>query len=146
MTQLTNPRNNTWKIFYDADGRLIKDEDALTGAKTLSRNILPDGFQVTLKDALNRPTVYQTEFLNNGEEHRLNTFPDGTQDSSIIRPDYSLSLHAPDGTTTDIIRSADSRFGMQAPLIKSATIRTPSGLTSLLEKTRTTVLSNPQDL
>ncbi|MCC6759314.1 MAG: PASTA domain-containing protein, partial [Candidatus Omnitrophica bacterium] len=146
LTQFIDPRNNTAKLTYDDMGKLQKDENPAGGFWDLSRENITNGFEVTLKDALNRTTLYRKEFFDNGEEHRLTTFPDGTQNSQVIRPDYSRSAVYADGTTVELVRSADERFGIQSPLIKSQTIRTPSGLTSTLSTSRTTALSNPNDL
>jgi len=146
LTQFTNPRNNTSKFFYDASGLLQRDENAQAGAFTLERKDIPDGFEVTLKDALDRPTVYQTKRFDNGEEHRLNTWKDGTRQSLVIRPDWSTTTQEPDGMVIDLEKSADSRFGMQSPLVKNLSTRTPAGLVSTISTSRTTGLADPNNL
>ena len=146
LTQFTDPKNNSSQFTYDALGRLTKDEDPLTASSSLVRIDIPDGFNVTFKDALNRTTLYQDKFFDSGEEQRLNTFPDGTQRSLNIRPDWSMSSVEPDGTTMDILRSADPRFGMGAPVLKQQIVHTPGGLVSTVETTRSASLLDPNNI
>ncbi|MCB9771334.1 MAG: PASTA domain-containing protein [Candidatus Omnitrophica bacterium] len=146
LAQFINPRNNTSKFTYDTLGQLTRDENPEGVLYDLSRKAIADGYEVTLKDALNRASLYQSEYFENGEERRLITLPDGTQSSMLIRPDYSVSSTYADGTSVDLVRAADARFGIQSPLILSQTVRTPGGLTSTLSTTRVTNLANPIDL
>ena len=86
------------------------------------------------------------ETLPSGSTHRVDTAPDGTRTDLLIGADASRTTTAPDGTVTTLLQEPDPRFGMQAPVPSSLTIRTPSGLTSALTTTRAATLSNPNNL
>lgn len=53
---------------------------------------------------------------------------------------------APDGTVMTYAQGPDPRFGMHAPIAKTASIRLPSGLTFTSSFADTTVLPDPKDL
>jgi hypothetical protein len=55
------------------------------------------------------------------------------------------TITAPDGTVTTQTEGPDPRFGMQAPILKSLTVQTPSALTSALTSSRAVTLTNLND-
>lgn len=52
---------------------------------------------------------------------------------------------SPDGTTMMAVNGGDPRFGAQAPVLRRAETRLPSGLTSVVTASRTVGVSNAAD-
>ncbi|MCC6965825.1 MAG: hypothetical protein IT391_06020, partial [Nitrospira sp.] len=92
---------------------------------------------------LNRTTTYQVENLPIGDIRRKVTEPTGLLTTTLIKPNGSRTITVPDGTVTTPVEGPDPRFGMQAPILKSLTVQTPSTLTST--STRAVTLTNPND-
>ena len=63
----------------------------------------------------------------------------------VIGTDGTRTTTTPDGTFTLALDGPDPRFGMQAPILKSLTVQTPSALTSTLTSSRAVTLTNPND-
>src|SRR5207302_4610231 len=142
---LTDPRNGVHQFTYDAQGRLIKDQDPATGFKALARTDQSTGWTASVSTALNRSTTYQVATTATGDQQRTNTDPSGLATTTLIKLDGTTTLTAPDGTVTTTIQGPDPRFGMQVPITKSLSVKLPSTLTSTLTTTRTATLSNPLD-
>src|SRR6266496_2041481 len=62
---------------------------------------------------------------------------------TIIGTDGLTTTTSPDNSTDTLLEGPDPRWGMQAPLSKTATTRTPSGLQSTVTTARAVTLSNP---
>ncbi len=146
LTALTDPRGGIARFAYDASGRLIRDDDAAGGFLTLARTENATGHTVALTTGLGRVTTYDVERLSTGGTRRVDTDPSGLQTVTVIGTDDSQTTTRPDGTVTTLVPGPDPRFGMQAPLVKSLTVRLPSGVQSTLTETRTAILANPADL
>ncbi|HMZ17008.1 MAG TPA: RHS repeat-associated core domain-containing protein [Blastocatellia bacterium] len=146
LTGFTDPRNNTSVMIYDAQGRLMKDTDAATGLTTLARADAAGGYTVTQTSALNRTQTKQVENLSTGEERRTNTDEGGLQTVTLRGSDEKRTITRPDGTVSTAIDGPDPRFGNQAPLAKSLSIRLPSGLTLNRTVARTVTLADPTNL
>lgn len=143
LTSFTDPRGDTSTMAYDNRGRLIKDQNAAGGYFALAHADNTHGFTTTLASALNRTTTYEIKSLATGQQERINTFPDGTKSISLINPDDSETDTLADRTVATLEKGPDPRFGMVAPLVKSLTVKTPSGLTSILTTDRRAILTDP---
>src|SRR2546427_2294911 len=141
----TNARGGTSQYTYDALGRLSRDTNPAGGFIAVSRTESAAGWTVSLTTALNRVTSYLTDNLTSGARHQVNTDAAGLNTDVVIKPDNSQTVTTPDGTITTTRPGPDPRFGMQAPILSSLSVRLPSSLTSTLTTTRTAALSNPND-
>ncbi|MFZ5699038.1 MAG: Ig-like domain-containing protein, partial [Pseudomonadota bacterium] len=149
LTRFENPRGNASTMQYDADGLLTHDANAAGGFWRLVRSSTAKDSSVAMTSAEGRTTRYRIEELTTGDERRTNTAPDGTVSLSLRKTDGSTQNTSPDGTLTTSIEGPDPRWKMQAPLITSATTKTPGGLTSTTTTTRTVALAeanNPLSL
>ncbi|MGH8584547.1 MAG: RHS repeat-associated core domain-containing protein [Gammaproteobacteria bacterium] len=146
LTQFTDPNRNSSSLAYDTLGRLIRDTDAAGGSTALARTDAAQSYTVRRSTALNRTTTYQIENQTTGNEHRVNTFPDGTQTELLIGTDGSRKTTLADGTVLNLLQGPDPRFSMQAPLPASQTITTPGGLTATTTTSRAVTLADPNNL
>jgi len=144
LTQFQDPLNYVSTMTYDALGRLLKDENAAGGFTALARTDDRTQYAVGTTTAEGRQSNYQVGYLAGDNQNRLNRFPDGTQAETVVGTDGSFKTTLPDGTLTDTVETGDPRFGMQAPITKSATTTT-GGLTANLTAQRTVSLSNPNN-
>ena len=145
LTSMTDAKGNSSVMQYDTLGRLIKDTNAANGSWTISRSDFPSGYDVSMASALGRTTTYRVEDLSNGSRRLTNTGPDGS--SAITTRDTgggSVTIGR-DGSQTTRVLGPDPRFGMQAPITNSMSIRTPTGLTSTLSEARTVTLATASD-
>jgi hypothetical protein len=76
----------------------------------------------------------------------VDTAPAGTPTELLLGADASHRTTTADGAITTLTPGPDPRFGMQAPIPKTLTVRMPSGLTSSLAMTRGVTLSDPTNL
>lgn len=146
LTAFTDPRNNTAQAHYDADGRLLRDDDAADGFTTLTRATTAAGFQVTKNTALDRTTVFQTEVLLEGGKRTIITRPSGTQTEARTENAGSQTLNFPDGSMISWTDGPDPRWGMHSPLRTDYSFRMPSGLTYRETVGRSVELADPNDL
>ena len=145
MTKMTTPRGYAYNYTYDSLGLLTRDADPAGGFQNLTKTQLANGFEVARITSLGRSTTYRAENLATGDKQMTNTFPDGTQTTSLSKTDGTQTITASDGTLTTIQQGPDPRFGMQSPIPKSMTVQTPEGLAYSLGLTRSVSLSNPND-
>ncbi|MBK8742437.1 MAG: hypothetical protein IPM02_24415 [Betaproteobacteria bacterium] len=146
LATLTDPRGNLHHFFYDALGRLYRDENPAGGVTLLARNdITARHYAVTVTKASGLATTYEVEALATGDERRTRIDPSGAQTVSLLHADGSRQVTYPDGTVSNIVAGPDPRFGMQAPIVKSRTVTKPGGYASTRTLTRTTTLSDPSD-
>jgi RHS repeat-associated protein len=146
LTTLTNARGHASNFSYDALGRLTKDENPAGGSWTLARQEFANGYDASLRSALNRATSYRVEKLSTGDRQWRNTGPDGTQTQTLFKTNGSTVTTSADGTLTTLVEGPDPRFGMQAPITKSVTTKQPSGLTASLSIARSVNLSDTNNL
>ena len=144
LLTMTNPRNYEYSFTYDTLGRLTRDEDPAGGLSTLWRTVGGDSSTTTLTTALDRVSTYLVETPADGSTHRADTAPDGTRTDLLIGADASRTTTGPDGTVTTLLQGPDPRFGMQAAIPSSLTVRTPAGLTSTVTTNRST-LTDPNN-
>ena len=141
LTEFKDPRNNSSIFTYDTVGRLHKDTNADGGFLQLSRVDSDTSYDVAVSTALNRVTNHHVEELPSGDQERIDTFPDGTKATTLVKTDGSRKISLTDGTVTELIDQPDPRFGMQSPLPKSVKISS-DGLASTTTMIRTVTLSD----
>lgn len=147
LTGITDAKLNTSLYQYDNSGRLVRAEDPAGGSKTLARNLVQNGYEVTLTTALGRSTSFRVENLPTGEKRRLVTYPDGTQQESIRTSDGTRTTTYPDGSVEIIKLGPDPRWGMTAPVMASMELRSNSaGITKTMTESRNATLLDPADL
>jgi RHS repeat-associated protein len=142
----TDPGGSLSQYTYDALGHLVRSDDPAGGFKVLSRTKLENAYEVAVRTAEDRTTTYRVEILPAGEKRRTTTFPCGCQNEALTRTDGSRTITFSDGAVITEVLGPDPRWGMQAPLQTSLSIRLPEGTTSTQTRTRTVVLDDPQDL
>jgi RHS repeat-associated protein len=146
MTQFTDPKGNSNNFEYDGLGRLLKDTDASLGGWTVGHTENTSSFTNTMTSAEGRTSTFKVEPLSTGDRRQINTRPDGTVQTKLFKINGEETTISPDGTLTSILQGPDPRFGMQAPLLSTASVKLPSGLTSTTTTTRTAPLSNANNL
>jgi len=145
LTSFTDGNGHTSLMQYDDLGRLLKDTNAAGGFWAFARTDFQNGYLASLSSALNRTTTYRVEDLATGDRKRTNTAPDGTQTVALKKTDGTTITTTPDGNVTTEVLGPDPRFGMQAPITQSLTIKTPGGLTSVLTTNRSASLGDAND-
>ena len=148
LKTLTDALNNPPFIFdYDRLGRLIKDTDPEGGFKTLDPTAKPNGFSVLLKTRLGMATTYDVQNVPNGDEKRINTFPNGLQTDTTIGQNGVTTSLSPDGMATASTVSGDPRWKMQSPFSTNQNIKTPSlTVAATITSKRSVTLTDPQKL
>jgi RHS repeat-associated protein len=141
LAQMKDPKGNPHNYFYDSQGRLVRDEDPAGGFKTLARMEDSTSYTVSFSTALGRTDTYRVERLATGGQQRVNTDPAGLKTITTYGTDGSTSTVSPDGMVVTLKEKGDPRFGLQAPMLDSLTIRTPGGLTLLSSMDRTLLLA-----
>jgi len=134
LTQLTDPRGNASTYTYDALGRLTKDQNAEGGAHVLSRTSQDNTTTHTLTTAENRSRSYKLTLQREGNKAvqtqsllRENVLASGLKVKIDARPDSSTKRTLPDGTTVEVKRGSEPRWGMGAPIVLERKIATPGG-------------------
>jgi RHS repeat-associated protein len=145
LDSLVDPRGKTHRFTYSSLGQLRRDDDPAGGFSTLAFRQGTTKDTVDLTTALGRKTTYRTERMPNGDTRQIVTDPAGMVKTSVVGSDGGTATDGADGTSTAASVRGDPRFGMQAPLLSSATVRAPSGLTSVISAARAATLSNPAD-
>ena len=148
LKQASDPKENTSYFEYDplGLGRLILDTNAAGGYQELTRTELTNGYEVSRTTAMGRVTTYRVENLSDLSQRRLNTFPEGVNTEIIRTTDGSQQINLPDGTKVSTESGLDPRFGMLSPIVKSRSIKTPSGLTSVATAGRQITLNDPNNI
>ncbi len=145
MTSFSDPNSNISAFSYDTRGRLLKDENAAGGFSELDRIEGKNTYTVSLETAEARTTTYQTEVLATNEIHKVITFPDGTSNESIDKPDGSSRITFADGMVVETVEGPDPRFEMLAPITERLTLRTPDDLVYQAVNDHTGVFTDPLD-
>ena len=145
MTSMTSPNAKTFQFIYDGYGRLTKDSDPAGGSKNLARTDNTTGYSIALTTGLNRISSYSVQKLSTGGLDRVSVSPDGTKTEVIYGTDGSQKGTYPDGSTANLLKGPDPRFGMLAPLPTSMTSTTPGGLSLNTAMSRTATLSDPNN-
>ena len=146
LTRFTTPENHSNSYEYDPLGRLIKDTDPVLGGWTLSRTELAQGFATSMTSGEGRTSQYKVEPQPTGDRKHTNTAPDGTVQTMLYKANGEQTATSADGVISTLLQSPDPRFGMQAPIAGSTSVKLPSGLTANATHTRSAPLSNANDL
>ncbi|MCC7077875.1 MAG: PKD domain-containing protein [Acidimicrobiia bacterium] len=129
LETLTDPRGETHAFEYGAYGRLSRDavpaEDAGVGFKALVRTETPNGWQVAISTAGGVTRTYAVSVGSDGTYTRTSTDGTGHVTTSVERPDLSVSQTRPDGSTVEVQRTSDPRWGVQVPQVTSVTETAP---------------------
>lgn len=142
LTQMTDPRGSTYQFTYDALGRLTLDSNPAGGYKALTRLTAGNSYTVSLGTALGRETRYRVDNQTTGNLRLTNRFPDNSVGQTQIRLDGSSSTTQADGSTATSLDGPDPRWGMQAPVAQSGSLKTPANRTVNYSTARTVTLSN----
>ena len=145
LAALTDPKDQTTTFSYDSLGRLIRDDDPAGGFKTLTRTDVRDGHEVAVQTALGRTRTHRVELLASGDRQRTITDPNGLKSVMRHNKDESRTLTRPDGTQVAAEFVGDSRFSMNAPMARTATVTAPSGKKLTVDQSVQATLSDPHD-
>jgi RHS repeat-associated protein len=146
LASFRDPAGNAAAMQYDAAGRLARED--LPGGGFWQVNRVQDsaGYTVTLASAEGRATVYGVARPPFGAKQQQNIFPYGGSASAVQKADGSRSSAFSTGATLQTVDGPDPRWGMQAPLARSLTYRTPGGKSYSQAYTRTAQLADANDL
>jgi YD repeat-containing protein len=75
----TDARGGVHRFTFDADGRLVKDENPAGGALSLTRTPTTTGFNADVATALGRITSHQVDFTRSGATTWTDTDPAGVR-------------------------------------------------------------------
>jgi RHS repeat-associated protein len=144
LDSLADPRGKLHRFAYDSLGRLQRDDDPSGGSKTLARVETDTSTTVSVTTGLNRTTTYRVIQVPTGTVRREVTAPTGL--TTVTTRDSAGTLTTtPDGTTIRVAQGADPRWGLLAPVVDSAKVRLPSGLTAVTKSGRRATLADPAD-
>ena len=144
LQSFENPRHGTGEMTYDSQGRIFTDEDAADKAMTFARTDLSDtSWQVVRSTHLGRETKYVVDRTDAAAEVRTTTAPDETETTVTRTAARSTSVFG-DGSVLEVLQTPDDRWGAAAPKTKT-TLTLPSGRQHVVNRTRTTTLSNALD-
>ena len=145
LTGFETPRRLASVFDYDADGRLWTDTNAAGGGWTLARSGSATDYQVAMTSAEGRGHRYDVLEDTLGVFTQRRTRPDGSVTEWLTRPDLSETGTQADGTTIELERGPDPRFGTQTPVLTSARVTTPAGRVYALSTTRSATLADSAD-
>jgi RHS repeat-associated protein len=143
MRTFTAPGNRLSQYQYDPAGRLVQADDPAGGRQTIVRTDVAAGHEVLRTTILGRATKHAVDNPPSGEQKLTTVEPDATQTVTELFEDGRQRTTTADGTLATIVKSADPRFGMQAPIVQSGSTVTPGGLTMARSGSRTAVLAVP---
>ncbi len=124
LTKLVDARSFIHNFQYDALGLLKRDENPAGGYQTLSRS----GDTVTRTTALGRKSLYTTTTTATDIQTGVSRAPDGTETTTLQRPDLTTRTTYPDGSKVDTVLEPDPIFGEAALYEQARTVTLPSGL------------------
>ncbi len=142
----TDPKGGVHTFTYDENGLLTRDENPAGGYTELSRTENANGRVVRSTKGKDSQAAYITDYSievgSNGSITQATSGCCGGTRKTVYGSDFSETTTAPDGTVTKIQKGADPRFAMQAPIISSVQMKTPSGKTYSMTSTRSVTLSD----
>ncbi|MBT9098540.1 PASTA domain-containing protein [Methylovulum psychrotolerans] len=145
MSQFTDPNDNSTNFGYDSLGYLLKDTNAGLGGWTVTRTETVSGHSNTMTTAEGHATSFSVDTLPWGDRRQVNTYPDGTTQTKLFKTTGEETTASPDGSFSSLLQKPDPRFGVQAPVSGTSSVRLPSGLTLAASTTRTARLADPND-
>ncbi len=146
LTEMTSPRGHTSRYGFDPLGRLTSATDPTGASKTLARVGTNRDYTVTLASPLGRTTTYRVEHLGTGDMRLTTTSAATGQAQVVLSTNGTQTVTQADGTTVSVSLGPDPRWGMQAPIARSATITTPDGTVHTTTSQRAMTLTNASDL
>jgi RHS repeat-associated protein len=152
MASYTNPQGNISTFTYDELGRIIGESMPGGCSWTLNRHAGPStsdptaGVQVTLTSQEGRTRDFQVGKNSIRTELRSNVDSAGLV-STEEKPQTAVDkLTTPDGTITTVMKGPDPRFGMQAPIATTTTVRTPGAKVMTINQARTVAVAGDNTL
>ncbi len=147
LMQTWSNRNGHTGIFdWAPDGRLLEDQNAASGALTLTRVDSPNRtVDTTFTTSLGRETAYHSSRGPDLIERRSTLFPSGLSSVQARDGAGTTITEVPDGTLVTTTVEPDPRWGMQSLLPATTTEELPSGLTRTITQERTVMLADPGD-
>lgn len=142
LTTLTDPRGNIHRYTYSTLGRLMSDKTPIGGVTNLERtSITDDHYNVTLTTASGLVTTYEVEELPTGETIRR-VDQSGVRTESLVGAYGLYQKTYADGLVEKLDKGPDPRFGLEAPINKSQTLKTLGGITRTTSIGRTANLTD----
>lgn len=129
LASLTDPKGKVYPYLYDTHGNLARHSDPAGGFISLARTDTATGFSVSEKTAMGVTTGYNVVLSNTATsttEQYTDTWPNGlqaTETDTQLGGQISESTAQPDGSSTSDMLTGDPRWGIQAPVEASSTIR-----------------------
>lgn len=149
LTSFQRPGAAPSTLEYSEDGLLEWDRSPEGGSWALARSALPEGgWRVDMTTAEGRTQRFDTQRLTTGERITTRTHRDGALTSLIRHPNGVDESWLPDGSTLQVQKHPEPRFGMAAPMA-DITHTLPSGKRRVSTTVRTVTLtdaSNPFSL
>ena len=143
LSQLNDARNGIHLFHYDANAFLDKDTDPLGGFTQLNRNGNLDASNVTQTTAMGRTKSYSVIRPPTNESKVISATDEaGLTTVTSIQADFSSTSTFPDGTIVTSSTTADTRYGINAPVTSTKTVM-PSGLTKTEVRSRSVTLTDP---
>jgi RHS repeat-associated protein len=141
----TDARGGVHRFTFDADGRLIKDENPAGGALSLTRTPTTTGFKVDVATALGRITSHQVDFTRSGATTWTDTDPAGVRTTSSQDEVGNWAIDYAGGSSVQLVEGPDPRFLLQAPVTSQFSFSTQGGLSLSRSEERSVELSDPAD-
>lgn len=138
LSSLADPGGRTDHFEFDDDGRLTKETDAAGVVTTVTRTTAHDAVTVAEARGGRSPVRWTYEPRGAGGRRHTLDVPGRGRTVESISADGTRSLHEPDGTTIEARLAPDPRWAMQAPVLTSLAVTTPSGHEVRAAETRTT--------
>ncbi|HXI32501.1 MAG TPA: IPT/TIG domain-containing protein [Gemmatimonadales bacterium] len=144
LTKYTDAAGRVNQFGYNFAGEFASDTDAL-GTKQFEQTTSKFVSSATITSALGRTATYRIDKLRDGSEQRTNTTSSGVVTLTLVKSDGKTTTTYADGSTITTTSAPDARFGMDAPIRKLVTLRTPGGVASTSSLTQNVTLSNRFD-
>ena len=142
LGDLADKRDQTTAFDYGAGGLLTHEDDPANGEQTLVRTDVGEGFAVERTTALGLTTRFAVEPTATDGTARTVTAPDGTETTSLIPGDGTITVTGAEGSVFRATDGPDPRFGMSAPIPARVAFKAPSGLELVTTFARTAQLTS----
>jgi RHS repeat-associated protein len=125
LTARTDANGDSYSYKYDSQGALTLDSDPVGGSTSLTRSTTGSGYSVASTTAMGRTSTFSVR-ANQTRQELTNVWPNKlAADGSDIQQTGTLQEveTLPDGTTNTRTLGPDPRFGLQVPVLTSATLQ-----------------------
>ena len=139
MTSHTMPVGAAAFFTYDASGLLASVTQPGGATQALTRSAITGGYSINLRSSSGRSSTYT---VSRAADTITRTVEDGGGKSEEVISaggTRQLTLANGDHVTTEL--GADPRFGMQDPVLRKQTVKSPKGLTQVLTEQRQATFS-----